>query len=412
MAGYLQQRRRRWYVVLEVPKALRETYGKRRLITSLKTESKSEAERLVLVVVAGWKAEFEAVRNGASIPDERLAREWRGDYAKADQNARETLEGVLDDKLHEIAEASKHSATTFGLVVRGETVVLDEHLEDWLSHLDNQPKTLDMKRSDVQRFIEKFPYSHLVTKRDVQKWAFDLQQSEDLKQSTVQRIISSCRGYWLYLDKSGRIDRDDAPFLNVLDNRSGRTKASKNKIRRAFQKEDVVKLFQAAEAKGDQQLAYIILIGMWTGCRIEEICSLKLEDVHRDRFIVHDAKTAAGNRSVPIHTRLSSMVDELCGTSLDGYLVSGLSFNKYRDRSNAVGKRFGHLKRSLGFGPEYVFHSIRKTVATLLENAGVPEGVTADIMGHEKQTITYGLYSGGNTFEVMRDAIEKLAYPI
>lgn len=412
MARYLQQRRRRWYAVVEVPKALRKTYGQRRLITSLKTESKSEAERLVLAVVAGWKAEFEAVRNGASIPDERLAREWRDDYAKADQDARETLEGVLDDKLHEIAETSKPSATTFGLVVRGETVVLDEHLEDWLSHLDNEPKTLDMKRSDVKRFIEKFPYSHLVTKRDVQKWAFDLQQSEDLKQSTVQRIISACRGYWLFLDKSGRINREDAPFLNVLDNRSGRTKASKNKVRRAFQKEDVVELFQAAKSKRDQQLAHIILIGMWTGCRIEEICSLKVADVHSDRFIVDDAKTEAGNRTVPIHSRLRSAVDELCGTSQDGYLVSGLTFNKYGNRSNAVGKQFGRLKTSMGYGQEHVFHSIRKTVTTLLENAGVPEGVTADIVGHEKQTITYGLYSAGNSFEVMRDAIEKLDYPV
>ena len=42
-----------------------------------------------------------------------------------------------------------------------------------------------------------------------------------------------------------------------------------------------------------------------------------------------------------------------------------------------------------------VFHSIRKTVATHFVNAQVPEGVTADILGDEKNTLTYGLYSGG-----------------
>jgi integrase len=63
-----------------------------------------------------------------------------------------------------------------------------------------------------------------------------------------------------------------------------------------------------------------------------------------------------------------------------------------------------------GQGSELVFHSIRKTVVTLLENAGVPEGVAADIVGHEKPTMTYGLYSGGASLKVKREAIEKLGY--
>jgi hypothetical protein len=29
--------------------------------------------------------------------------------------------------------------------------------------------------------------------------------------------------------------------------------------------------------------------------------------------------------------------------------------------------------------------------ATLLENVGIPEGVAADIIGHDKTTMTYGL---------------------
>ena len=88
----------------------------------------------------------------------------------------------------------------------------------------------------------------------------------------------------------------------------------------------------------------------------------------------------------------------------------GLSLNKYGDRSNAVGKRFGWLKTDQGFGKKYVFLSIRKTVVTILENAGVPENVVADIVGHEKTTMTYGLYSGGLSLAVKREALDKLAY--
>ena len=63
------------------------------------------------------------------------------------------------------------------------------------------------------------------------------------------------------------------------------------------------------------------------------------------------------------------------------------------------------------FGPQYVHHSTRKTVVSILENAGVPENVVADIVGHEKPTMTYGLYSGGATLAVKHEALAKLAYP-
>ena len=58
-----------------------------------------------------------------------------------------------------------------------------------------------------------------------------------------------------------------------------------------------------------------------------------------------------------------------------------------------------------------VFHSIRKTVATLLEQADVHENVTCDIVGHEKTaTLNYDLYSGGTSMEQKRSAVEKIDY--
>ena len=90
--------------------------------------------------------------------------------------------------------------------------------------------------------------------------------------------------------------------------------------------------------------------------------------------------------------------------------VVGLTKNKYGNRSNAIGKRFRKLKDNLGFKSQYVFHSIRKTVVTIFENAGVPENVVADIVGHEKTTMTYGLYSGGVSLVVKIKALDKLAY--
>ncbi len=90
--------------------------------------------------------------------------------------------------------------------------------------------------------------------------------------------------------------------------------------------------------------------------------------------------------------------------------MSGLTANQYGERKGAVGQRFGKMKTAMGFGVTQDFHSIRRTVATLLENAQVPEGVAADIIGHAKKTMTYGLYSGGNTLAVKAKALAKATY--
>ena len=95
-------------------------------------------------------------------------------------------------------------------------------------------------------------------------------------------------------------------------------------------------------------------------------------------------------------------------TAQDSFLFPELSTNRQGLRTDGLGKRFGRLKDSLGFGPKLVFHSIRKSFTTFMEQAEVPEGVTADIVGHEKQTITYGLYSGGTSNQQKLDAILKL----
>jgi integrase len=100
----------------------------------------------------------------------------------------------------------------------------------------------------------------------------------------------------------------------------------------------------------------------------------------------------------------------LIDKSTNEYLFYNLTKNKYGDRSNAIGKRFGRLKKELGYEKRHVFHSIRKTFTTALEQAGVPESVSADIVGHEKQTMTYGLYSGGSSLSQKQKAVAKVKF--
>jgi integrase len=241
----------------------------------------------------------------------------------------------------------------------------------------------------------------------VQRWVNE-QAQEGKAAKTIRRVISEVRGYWSYLQTIQAAPEEAFPF-DKLKVENGR-----KVTRQAFDPLDVVKLRAAAltlDKKRGQELADLIELAMYTGCRIEELCALKLEHVNGEAIKIVDAKTEAGLRDVPIHPKLNATLARLRGERRKGYLLASLTANKYGDRSGAIGTRFGRLKTRLGYGEEHVFHSIRKTVATMLENAGVPENVSADILGHDKPTMTYGLYSGGTSLKVRAEAIGRLRYP-
>jgi integrase len=108
--------------------------------------------------------------------------------------------------------------------------------------------------------------------------------------------------------------------------------------------------------------------------------------------------------------KLAAIMKRLMEDSADGFVLSGLSENKYGDRSNAIGKPVGRLKKDEGYGETHVFHSIRHTVAHQFKNAGVQEAITADILGHEHEKITFGTYASDQArLETLRPMLELLA---
>ncbi len=95
--------------------------------------------------------------------------------------------------------------------------------------------------------------------------------------------------------------------------------------------------------------------------------------------------------------------------SKDGYILSGITG---RHRVDTMSKAFQRLRKKLGYTDKrQVFHSIRNTVITMLERAGVPEGTVQDLIGHERSTLAGSTYSGKSTLEMRRDALAKLVYP-
>lgn len=408
MAKYLQKRRRVWYAVLEIPRSLRPHFGgKARLVRSLQTESLTEAERLVLGVVSTWKAIFEAKRNGVATKDAITALQAQAEELQLQGwNAYD-----IKHRQAEIADLFEDDDLRNAVgVVHGDYIQLDQYIDDYIAMTEGTAKTKDMKAADLRRFAKKFSYADEVPRLQVINWVeSDLMGADNLSAATCRRIISTCRGYWAYLERHQKLTIP-SPFEKVVPSAPRKkTKEDVKKRRKHFTRDDCRKLLEGSQRRSET-LSALIQLGAYTGARIEEICSLKLECVTEDRLKIEDTKTSAGVREIPLHKHIKELVAQLKSDSTDGYLLSGLTFNKYGDRSNAIGKQFGRLKTELGYGPDYVYHSLRKGVATQLENAGVAENVTARLLGHDFQTMSYGLYSGGVSFEVLSEALGKISW--
>lgn len=428
---YLEKRRKRWYAIHEIPEDVREVLGRgKQFFKGLETEDKTIARRRAALLEIEWLSLIEQARKGSRDHVSQDASYWRKVLKETPEERREVVLGFIADEaqtridralskagvrdereLGAVDLPEVEDALRFHAIATGRLVKMDEHLDEWLATLSNEPKTKDMKRSTVLKFTDEFAYIQYVKAKDVQRWVNRLISDEEKKAKTIRRILSEVRGYWSYLISVEAVSSDHLPFDKLTipqDNK--REEGSDSWL--PFQPADVVALLRAAEARGDMVLADLIRLGMWTGARIESLCALQVGEVKEGSFdILHD-KTQAGRRTVPIHSKLKPTIDRLIrDAGEDGYLLPGLSKNKYGDRSDAIGKRFGRLKTKMGFGEAQVFHSIRKTITTLLENAGVPENIAADIIGHDKPTMTYGLYSGGASLEVKREALERLDYP-
>ena len=289
------------------------------------------------------------------------------------------------------------------------SIPLDAYLSEWLAERKHKvkPQAVDDGNLAVTKFSQSFPTVGSVKTRDVKNWFKNLEKK--FSTARVRTYKNNIRQYWTYLQEMEVIDPDGVdPFKSIR-----LIEAKKTKGYEPFEVDDCVMLLDAAERKPDSQLADLILLVLYTGMRIEEACSLKTKDVKPDRLIITEGKTLAAEREIPIHSKFKPLLNVMIAESKDGYVISGItSKERHGKRHCAVGQRFGRMKDRLEFKKKYqCFHSFRKTVTTLLQQAGVDISVAADILGHQNPHFTWRVYSSGSSMQQKQDAIEKLEYP-
>ena len=166
-----------------------------------------------------------------------------------------------------------------------------------------------------------------------------------------------------------------------------------------------------------------MLLGMFTGARLNEICQPDIADVQQDGdawyLNITDegddnkrVKSDAGRRKVPLHS-------ELLRLGFLGFVESRKSgtrlFPDYSYNSNGgYGRNLGRwcnesfLKKLDIKEPGLVFHSLRHTVVTRLGQSAVPEPIIQCIVGHARSGVTQEVYlREGYTLTQLKEAIDK-----
>lgn len=274
-------------------------------------------------------------------------------------------------------------------------------------------KTMDQQQSKLEKLSAYLAKEGKPLDFDtVSAWLDSLK----LASKTLTQYLLAGNVFWKWAMKHDIRWREDFkdkanPFEHhELPQTRGKERADRQ--RKDFQPKEIAELHAAALATHHTTLADLILLGAFTGARIEELCQLRVEHVIKpdgiESFDIVDSKTAAGIRVVPVHPALTRIVKRLKKDSKEGYLIPSESKNKYGIRSDALSKAFGRLKEAHGYGAQHVFHSIRKTVITQLYRAGVQGPLIAELMGHETGTVTFDVYSQGASAAQKLEAISML----
>jgi len=166
-----------------------------------------------------------------------------------------------------------------------------------------------------------------------------------------------------------------------------------------------------------------MLLGMFTGARLNEICQLDIADVQQDGDIwflnitdegddTKSVKSKAGRRKVPLHPELVRLgfLDFVESRRNGSRLFSDYSYSANGGYGRNLGRWCNEsFLPKLGVKqPGLVFHSLRHTVVTRLGQASVPEPIIQCIVGHARSGVTQEVYlREGYTLEQLSDAIGR-----
>ncbi|WP_353859445.1 DUF6538 domain-containing protein [Azospirillum formosense] len=425
------QRRQTWYVRVTVPPRLREAVGNTHVVRSLKTRDLAEAQRLRLVAVAQIKAELDAIGKGEDGSAVAAALIWRDVWINSDASAQDNDHGHTEQQGIEIAIESHaekiekaqgiEAAKDFYKIATSNSPLLSETRDLWLPEASRTitKQTARQYDSDTSRFLEWATKKRVLLVSDVTKRLAGSYVSEafpDVAAKTANRHISSLSMWWRWLEQKGMTDAN--PWQGQVLRVRGK-RANREDNRRAYNADEIKTLLSGLKKR---PLDALFRLGLFTGARLDELCSLQAGDVVEREgswwLSITEGKTENAVRMIPVHSAIEPLVVTLkqeaasAKGNADGWLFPDITpGGPDNKRSWNVSKKFTRERRKLGVDtPQTVFHSTRKNLLEALEAGEVPLSTAKLIVGHERGDIAFGGYSKG-TYVDLKSAIERAVFP-
>lgn len=454
---YLEKHGNQWRVVVKVSSNARATLGKAHLREPLHTDSLPRAEALKWPIVAKLKAEIaeaerrtEMVANGGidAVTAEALA--WRTEAAQAEPIAFQSARGdeefvenpvleALPDRAEEIEkEHGFPAAITFAQIARGEATPLQSLLPAYFAESTLKPRT----KIDYERAVERFATwtadkglpgtIEAVSRRVAGRFISEGLIAKGVHAKTINKTVSALSAYWRWLLKRGHVEAANPWREQALPKRKSLT-VDGERYKRPFTDEEIKALLTGdpkSGLKGQRRtspawnhLSDVMLIAALSGMRVEEIARLKVKDCQGDAFDIREAKTGAGVRRVPIHPDILPIITKLrTNVEPEAFLFPELNTpppSSPLERSMPWVKAFGRYRQSLGVHEQEDgkrqartdFHSFRRWFVTKAEQAGIPKDTVASVVGHVREGMTFGVYSGGPSWEQRKACVEAVCLP-
>lgn len=223
--------------------------------------------------------------------------------------------------------------------------------------------------------------------------------------STKARIKSLFNMMYKYALAHDIVEKD---YASVMFANGNPIKRGNTKEAIPFTNDEILKLW---ELKDHVPFADMILIGVYSGWRPQELSILKNSDIDLEAGTMKGGlKTEAGkNRVVPIHSLIKPLIEKRtkeAATLKSEYLFNDpngqqgthMTYDKYR-------KRFSKVMDILGC--KHRPHETRHTFITKAKDAHVNEYILKLIAGHAIDDITEKVYTH-RTIEQLKEEIEKI----
>lgn len=236
-----------------------------------------------------------------------------------------------------------------------------------------------------------------------------LNEQAGMSESHVKKVRSVLQQLFKRARQSRLIVYDPAELLELPKYTKG--------TRRSLTDEERSILLKLAET---HRGGLLILTLLYTGMRPAEAVALSWADVDLEKKEIHvkaakesgthnkikAPKTEAGNRVIPIHSKLLPLLTEAPRAKCGRVFVNEAG-NPHNE--NSLRRLWENFKRNMDIemgakvyrneivesvlAPDLVLYCLRHTFCTDLQNAGVPLNVAKDLMGHSDIQTTANIYT-------------------